>query len=165
MMTIQTETGDEPFMSYLQDNLTTKDDLTMHLIEDTVTSKCLKETYISIRKRQLRTTVYVGFTASLLQLTYLVLKYLVIRDQFFDDYEDRTNIPKQPLSSVLHFVYMLCILLPILCNYLAFYFFVKESYRKFDLNELRRKKVKFTDKSFIRISQTNTTADIEHYID
>ena len=66
-------------------------------------------------------------------LIYLLLKLFIIEDSF-DLSSDRT-VPLNVTAAVLHFFFLFVLCLPSFSNFLAFYFLIRDSFKKYSAKE------------------------------
>lgn len=72
---------------------------------------------------------------SLIQIGFHYYEDKYLEDQF--DYFDDKTIPLTLNSTILYSLYIVFLLIPVMVNYLVFYFYVKKSYTKLEIRKSR----------------------------
>lgn len=118
------------------------------------------EIYVGIRIKQINLVTITFLICDLFEVVFITIKMYSIDDQF--ENLNLKTVPTTDLSATLLFLNNICILLPIISNYLAFYFIIKNNFRNNDNNESNQNKSISSSKSSFS-SQLFTSRDIKRY--
>ncbi len=105
--------------------------------------------------------IYIAFVCSIYQMFYYIYKNKTKDTDF--DINDGIIIPTKLLSSIIQFLYTFSLILPIICNYFAFYYIVRNSYN--EKKEFNSSSNIFSTQSFIYRANIEHSKDIENFID
>jgi len=87
----------------------------------------LNEYTNEIRIQQINIVCYTFLLTGLYKCVYIVMKYYLLDHQF--NLHNGKTLPKTLLTTLLHFFYLMSIIVPIITNYIAFYFIIRNYFR------------------------------------
>jgi len=92
-----------------------------------------KEIFLSLRIKQLNFLIYTFIISNTYLLTYIILKYFIIPDQF--DITNFTSTPETHMAVMFSFIFGIASLAPSFVNYISFYFLIRKNFRQNGLDE------------------------------
>jgi len=120
--------------------------------------KVLKEESMSLRVKQLNLVIFGYFTADLVDFLYNLLLVFVVPDMF--EYHGHNKVPSNFFTVTLETVDYLANFMPVLCNYIAFFYLVKDYFN------LKKKKTSSESVQTQRFSRQDScvSKDIEDFL-
>ena len=93
---------------------------------------------------------------------YIILKYYVLEKEFSQ--EDRTSIPMTTKSSIIHFIYLLFIMTPIVANYIAFYHLIRDYFLMPDITRGTKSTVGLTYSEIKENSHEKLNENVDDFL-
>jgi hypothetical protein len=120
-----------------------------------------QDEYFTKRVKQINLVTISFLICDIYQLLYSLLKIFIIPNHFENSV--LTIIPLTKLAAILFFLNNLTFLVPILTNYLAFYFLIRHSYKTLKFDSTKFENIDYRD-LFSYSDRLSSNHDIENYL-
>lgn len=126
---------------------------------DMITPNCNGEIYFNVRYKQINIVTFSFLICDTYELFYGIGKRFFLKEYFKMDKFD--TIPLNEEAAFIFFMYLFCVIMPIITNFFAFYYVIRKSY---DHPVIRRMSTCNFSENDIKHYASMKTQDIEQFL-